>query len=197
MATASRADQRRARVLEATIAAIADVGVDALRMTDISERAGMTPGHILYYFGNKDRILIETLRWSEHDLAESRRSAPVGRRGPRRRLRVLVDDYLPRGTADARWNLWMQVGIHPPCDDETRELLEQLTDLWRDDLIELVGDGIDDGVFAEPSLGLTEFARRGLWFLDGLSMSLLNGSPRLSRKDAVDIGLAELERPLL
>jgi AcrR family transcriptional regulator len=195
MATASRADQRRARVLEATIAAIADVGVDALRMTDISERAGMTPGHILYYFGNKDRILIETLRWSEHDLAESRRSAPA-RRDPRRRLRALVDDYLPQGTADARWNLWMQVGIHPPSDDETRELLEQLTDLWRDDLIGVVRDGIDERVFADPSPGLEEFARRGLWFLDGLSMSLLNGSPRLSREDAVDIGLAELERPL-
>jgi AcrR family transcriptional regulator len=196
MATASRADQRRARVLEATIAAIADVGVDALRMTDISERAGMTPGHILYYFGNKDRILIETLRWSEHDLAESRRSAPA-RGGPRRRLRALVDDYLPQGTADARWNLWMQVGIHPPSDQETRELLEQLTDLWRDDLIGVVTSGIDEGVFADPSGGLEEFARRGLWFLDGLSMSLLNGSPRLSRDDAVDIGLAELERPLL
>jgi AcrR family transcriptional regulator len=195
MATASRADQRRARVLEATIAAIADVGVDALRMTDISERAGMTPGHILYYFGNKDRILIETLRWSEHDLAESRRSAPA-RRGPRSRLRALVDDYLPQGTADARWNLWMQVGIHPPSDQETRELLEQLTDLWRDDLTGVVKDGIDEGVFAEPSPGLEEFARRGLWFLDGLSMSLLNGSPRLSREDAVDIGVAELERPL-
>jgi len=195
MATASRSDQRRARVLEATIAAIADVGVDALRMTDISERAGMTPGHILYYFGNKDRILIETLRWSEHDLAKSRRSAPA-RGGPRRRLRALVDDYLPQGTADARWNLWMQVGIHPPTDQETRELLEQLTDLWRDDLIEVVERGIDEGVFADPSRGLEEFARRGLWFLDGLSMSLLSGSPRLSREDAVDIGLAELERPL-
>lgn len=195
MATASRADQRRARVLEATIAAIADVGVDALRMTDISERAGMTPGHILYYFGNKDRILIESLRWSEHDLAEGRRSAPA-RRGARRRLRALVDDYLPQGTADARWNLWMQVGIHPPDDRETRELLEQLNDLWRADLIGLVRDGIDEGVFAEPSLGREEFARRALWFLDGLSMSLLNGSPRLSRDGAVGIGLAELERPL-
>ena len=196
MATATRADQRRARVLEATIAAIADVGVDALRMTDISERAGMTPGHILYYFGNKDRILIETLRWSEHDLAERRGSAPA-RGGPRRRLRALVDDYLPQGTADARWNLWMQVGIHPPSDHESRELLEQLTDLWRDDLIELVREGIDQGVFADPSLGMQEFARRALWFLDGISMSLLNGSPRLSREDAVDIGVAELERPLV
>ena len=196
MATATRADQRRARVLEATIAAIADVGVDALRMTDISERAGMTPGHILYYFGNKDRILIETLRWSEHDLAERRGSAPA-RGGPRRRLRALVDDYLPQGTADARWNLWMQVGIHPPSDHESRELLEQLTDLWRDDLIELVREGIDQGVFADPSLAMQEFARRALWFLDGISMSLLNGSPRLSREEAVDIGLAELERPLV
>jgi AcrR family transcriptional regulator len=195
MATASRADQRRARVLEATIAAIADVGVDALRMTDISERAGMTPGHILYYFGNKDRILIESLRWSEHDLAEGRRSAPA-RRGARGHRHALVDDYLPQGTADARWNLWMQVGIHPPDDHETRELLEQLNDLWRADLIGLVRDGIDEGVFAEPSLGREEFARRALWFLDGLSMSLLNGSPRLSRDGAVGIGLAELERPL-
>jgi hypothetical protein len=55
---------------------------------------------------------------------------------------------------------------------------------------------IDGGVFAAPSLGPEEFGRRALWFLDGLSMSLLNGSPRLSREDAVDIGLAELERPL-
>jgi AcrR family transcriptional regulator len=196
MATATRADQRRARVLEATIAAIGDVGVDALRMTDISERAGMPPGHILYYFGNKDRILIETLRWSEHDLAERRGSAPA-RGGPRRRLRALVDDYLPQGTADARWNLWMQVGIHPPSDHESRELLEQLTDLWRDDLIELVREGIDQGVFADPSLAMQEFARRALWFLDGISMSLLNGSPRLTREDAVDIGVAELERPLV
>ena len=91
----------------------------------------------------------------------------------------------------------MQVGIHPPSDHETRELLEQLIDLWRDDLIGLVRDSIDEGVFAEPSLGLEEYARRGLWFLDGLSMSLLSSSPRLSRGDAVDIGLVELERPLL
>src|ERR1700759_2164615 len=152
MATASRSDQRRARVLEATIAAIADVGVDALRMTDISERAGLTPGHILYYFGNKDRILIATLRWREHDLAERRRSAPA-RGGPRRRLRALIDDYLPQGTADARRKLWMEVGIPPPSDQETRELLEQLTDLWRDDLIEVVERGLDEGVFADPSRG--------------------------------------------
>src|SRR5438309_920357 len=196
MAT-SRADQQRRRVLEAAIAAIADVGVDGLRMSDISQRAGMTPGHILYYFGRKESILIETLRWSEHDLAEKRRRALDRERGPRERLRRFVDHYLPHGTADPRWNLWLQVGIHPPTDDETLELFESLIELWRDDLIELARDGIRDGIFVEPQLGLPQSARRGLWFLDGLARSILSGSPRVGRADAVDIGTSELERPLL
>src|SRR5438876_8818564 len=162
MAT-SRADNQRRRVLEAAIAAIAEVGVDALRMSDISQRAGMTPGHILYYFGRKESILIETLRWSEHDLAEKRRRALDRERGPRERLRRFVDHYLPHGTADPRWNLWLQVGIHPPSDRETLELFESLIDLWRGDLIELAQDGIRSGLFAQPALGLSEYARRGLW----------------------------------
>jgi AcrR family transcriptional regulator len=193
----SRADTRRRRVLEAAIAAIADVGVDALRMSDISRRAGMTPGHILYYFGRKERILIETLRWSEHDLAQGRRRALRRPSDPRARLRRFVDLYLPQGTADPRWNLWLQVGIHPPTDDDTRELFEGLVDLWRDDLIELARDGADRGVFAEPAIGFAEFASRAVWLLDGLSLSLLSGSPRITRQDAIHIGTADLEARLL
>jgi AcrR family transcriptional regulator len=184
-------------VLEAAIAAIADVGVDSLRMSDISQRAGMTPGHILYYFGRKERILIETLRWSEHDLADRRRRALSRRPDPRDRLRTFVEHYLPKGTVDPRWNLWLQVGIHPPGDDETRELFESLIDLWRDDLIELARDGLRAGIFGEPEVGLASFASRGLWFLDGLSLSLLSGSPRLTRPDAITIGTDELQRRLL
>src|SRR5215467_11191997 len=105
MAT-SRSDRQRGRVIEAAISAIAEVGVDALRMSDIADRAGMTPGHILYYFGRKDQILIETLRWSEHDLAEHRREVLSRLPDPRKRLRTFVDHYLPSGTEDSRWELW-------------------------------------------------------------------------------------------
>jgi AcrR family transcriptional regulator len=196
MATTTRTDQQRARVLEATIAAIADVGVDGLTMSDISKRAGMTPGHILYYFGRKERILIETLRWSEHDLAARRRPELDDLRDPHARLRRLVALYLPQGRADARWNLWLQVGVHPPSDEETLEQLELLIDLWVDDLVALLRDGIDAGAFAQPALDLTQTARRGLWFLDGLALSLLSGSPRLTGPDAITIGLEELGQML-
>lgn len=197
MARTKTTDLRRATVLEATIAAIADVGVDGLRMTDISERAGMTPGHILYYFGRKEQILIETLKWSEHNLADARRSELGREPDARRRVRILVDRYLPEGTADTRWNLWLQVGIHPPDDPEARELLELLIDLWADDLTASVRDGIAEGTYAEPDGGVDQAVRRALWLLDGLALSLLSGSPRLTRADAVETGVAELERRLV
>jgi AcrR family transcriptional regulator len=193
----ARGDQQRRRAIEAAIAAIAEVGVDALRMTDIAKRAGMTPGHILYYFDRKDRILVEALSWSEHDLAEKRRRALARDGSPRDRVRRFVDRYLPKGTADPRWNLWLQVGSRPPEDAETVTLFEELIDLWRDDLVELVREGVAQGVFVEPELGLAEFARRGCWLLDGISLSLLSGSPGLLRRDAVRIGTEELETRLM
>ena len=160
-------------------------------MSDISKRAGMTPGHILYYFGRKERILIETLRWSEHDLADRRRPRLGDLEDPHARLRALVDLYLPQGPADARWNLWLQVGVHPPSDEETLEQLEVLLDLWIDDVVAALQD-----VATPPEVDLTQVARRGLWFLDGLSLSLLSGSPRLSRPEAIEIGTEELTRAL-
>ena len=166
-------------------------------MTDIAERAGMTPGHILYYFDRKDRILVEVLSWSEHDLAAKRRRALARGGSPRDRVRRFVDWYLPKGTADPRWNLWLQVGGRPPEDAETAALFEELLDLWRGDLVELAREGIGQGVFVEPEFGVAEFARRGCWLLDGVSLSLLNGSPGLSRRDAVRIGTEELERRLM
>jgi AcrR family transcriptional regulator len=199
MATTTRTDQQRARVLEATIAAIADVGVDRLTMSDISKRAGMTPGHILYYFGRKKRILIETLKGSEHDLAERRRPELGDLRDPHAKLHRLVGLYLPRGPADARWHLWLQVGVHPPDTEEQLEQLEQLellVDLWVDDLVAALQQGVEDGTFPEPPLGLDQTARRSLWFLDGLALSLLSGSPRLTRPDAIEMGVDTLARML-
>jgi AcrR family transcriptional regulator len=172
MAT-SRADDQKQRVLEAAIDAIADVGVDGLRMTDIAQRAGMTPGHILYYFGRKDRILLETLSWSEHDLAVRRR-ASLGRiRDPQRRLHRFIDLYLPTGPDDTRWNLWTQLLMHPRDDSETAELLAGLNALWQDDLTEiLAGDG--------------DRAMRLRYLMDGLAWDML-GSAALPRARAVAI----------
>ena len=62
----------REKILKAAMDAISERGMFALRMQDVGERVGMSPGHILYYYRSKQRLLLETLRWSEDRLAEPR-----------------------------------------------------------------------------------------------------------------------------
>jgi AcrR family transcriptional regulator len=130
----------------------------------------MTPGHILYYFGRKDRILIETLRWSEADLETRRRAALEMAPDP---LRTFVELYLPQAQDDVRWRLWTQIWSRPPADPETLEVLETLTWSWRDDLAPILGD---------PGA-----ATALCYLLDGLTLDVLTGAR--SRDDAIELGL--------
>ena len=86
---------RRTQVLLAAVEAFAERGANGVRLKDISDRVGMSPGHILYYFGRKDRVLLETLRWSENELAERRREELGRMRAPWRAVCHFVDLYLP------------------------------------------------------------------------------------------------------
>jgi len=75
--------------------AIVDQGLDDVRMRDIARRAGMSPGHILYYFASKDALLLEVLRWSEEDLAARRREILAKTRTRDRAIQRFCECYLP------------------------------------------------------------------------------------------------------
>ncbi len=151
-------------------------------MTDIARRAGMTPGHILYYFERKERILAETLRLSEQELATQRRRTLDRTRTPRRRLEWFIDLYLPAGRDDTRWNLWTQLLVRPAGDAETAELLEQLNSLWRDDLTALLD-------------GDRNRALRLCYLMDGLAWDMLVGL--LTKAQARALALAQLDAELV
>ena len=142
-----RPDQRR-RVLLAAVDAFAERGADGVRLKDISDRVGMSPGHILYYFGRKDRVLLETLRWSENELAEQRRAELVKFRSPWRAIERFVQLYLPVSALDPRWNLWAQVSVRPPAEAEDQRLIADLEAEWARDLAEWVARGISSGAFS-------------------------------------------------
>ncbi|MEM8618868.1 MAG: TetR/AcrR family transcriptional regulator [Actinomycetota bacterium] len=64
-------EQRRAELIDAAIAAIAERGLDDVKLIDIANQAGVTTGAIGYYFRDKDELLIATL----HSLADRLTSA--------------------------------------------------------------------------------------------------------------------------
>lgn len=83
------------RMLEEAMTVIAEDGLATLTMSALAERLGTSGGHILYYFGSKDRLLLEALRWSETQLTAERTELLGRRLTTHRKLALFVELYLP------------------------------------------------------------------------------------------------------
>ena len=193
-----RPDQRR-RVLLAAVDAFAERGAEGVRLKDISDRVGMSPGHILYYFGRKDRVLLETLRWSETELASARRAELARYRSPWRAIERFVDLYLPVSASDPRWNLWAQVSAQPPGDTEGQEQIAELEQGWISDLAEWVARGVAADAFAvSAGSGSAAFALRWVLLMNGIAEQVRLAVPghdaRWARRYTLDGMASDLGR---
>lgn len=174
----------RAQVLRAALAAAAEAAPGPVKVADIAARARMSPGHVMYYFGSRDRILVETLLHAESELA-TRRDRRLREAGDARQaLTALVRSYLPVGRADPRWKLWAQLLASPPQDRATLEAFAEVLDAWATSLAGIVRDGISAGTFrcADPDA----FAYRACRLMDGYALEVLLGARGRSRQWAVD-----------
>lgn len=180
--------QVRARVLRAALSAFAELGPDRVRVQDIADRAGMSSGHVMYYFGDRDRILMGTLLLSEESLAERRDRTLARAADPAEALDRAIRLYLPTGPRDVRWLLWAQAMARPPADPATRERLRAAVDAW--------ATAIAGELAALPgvpaSVDCSVAAYRLCRLMDGLAMEILLGAPGRGRAWAVAEAAAAL-----
>ncbi|MFJ3904934.1 TetR/AcrR family transcriptional regulator [Streptomyces sp. NPDC090025] len=162
-------------MLDEAMSAIAEDGLAALTMSALADRLGTSGGHILYYFGSKDLLLLAALRWSEAALAEERRALLARRAGAPRRLDLFLQLYLPRGPRDPRWTLWIELWARIPANDELRAAQRELDQGWQRDLEALLTAGVDRGQFAPTDVPAR--ASELLALLDGLSTRVVLGAP--------------------
>ncbi|GEB55629.1 hypothetical protein GCM10017674_63800 [Streptomyces gardneri] len=161
------------RMLEEAMAMIAEEGLTSLTMSALAERLGTSGGHILYYFGSKDLLLLAALRWSEAALT-GERAALLARRIPaERKLDLFLRLYLPRGPRDPRWTLWIELWARTPGNTALREAQDALDQGWQEDLESLLTAGVARRRFAP--LDATARASELLALLDGLSTRVVLG----------------------
>ncbi|MEV4946856.1 TetR/AcrR family transcriptional regulator [Streptomyces sp. NPDC053755] len=164
------------RMLEEAMAAIAEDGLAALTMSALAERLGTSGGHILYYFGSKDLLLLAALRWSEAALAEERRSLLTRRMTAERKLDLFLRLYLPRGPRDPRWTLWIELWARASANTALGQAQRELDLGWQEDLEALLAKGVTQGRFAPMDASeVTERASELLALLDGLSTRVVLG----------------------
>ena len=66
-------DLRREQMLRAAAELIGERGFSETRIADVARRAGASPALVIYYFGTKDQLLTEALRFSEDGVLRTRR----------------------------------------------------------------------------------------------------------------------------
>ncbi len=142
-ATARRRDglDAQERMLKEAMAAIAEDGLAGLTMSVLAKRLGTSGGHILYYFGNKDRLLLEALRWSENALAQERRALLARRVRAERKLDLFLELYLPTGARDPRWTLWIELWARTGANEQLRAAQAEIDLGWQEDLQALLDKG--------------------------------------------------------
>ncbi len=165
-------------------AAIAEHGIAGLTMASLGKQLQMSAGHLLYYFGSKDQLLLETLRWSEEQLGTRRRAA-LARTGDDvwQRLSEYIRLYLPEGPGDPRWILWVEVWGRSPASAEIRRGQVEIEAPWQADLVALIEEGTACGAFTPGAANDRAGQLRAL--LDGFAVPLAIGLPGVRRAEAL------------
>jgi betaine-aldehyde dehydrogenase len=108
------ADDRRQQLIEVTIDSLAEVGYVGSTLAHIASRAGISPGLVSHYFGDKDGLLAATFRRLALRVSDQVRRRLKSARTPRGRIQAVIDANLApeefdRRTGGAWLAFWGQV----------------------------------------------------------------------------------------
>jgi AcrR family transcriptional regulator len=191
------ADIRRDQMLAAAATLIAERGFHDTRIADVAKRVGASPALVIYYFGTKDSLLTEALRWSERSFYSSAEEMLTSTDKLRDRLEILVewtlvaDKQEDSGDWGLWFDLWAQAFRHPEVKKDRAELDAQ----WRALISRIVQDAVDSGEIA-ADIDVEVFTIMWSSLLDGLMVQVALHDPVVdlarARKVALDLAHKEL-----
>ena len=189
------ADARRDQMLMASAHLIAERGFSDTRIADVAERVGASPALVIYYFGTKDSLLTEALRWSERSFYAAVEEMLLETPSLRARIENLVEACLPESKdVPDDWGLWFdlwaQAFRHPGVKKDRSQLDQQ----WRDLIGRVVGAGVEAGEIA--ALDIEGFTVMWAALLDGLVVQVALEDPvvdvALAKRVALGVAVKEL-----
>jgi AcrR family transcriptional regulator len=191
------ADVRRDQMLAAASTLIAERGFSDTRIADVAQRVGASPALVIYYFGTKDSLLTEALRWSERSFYTATEEMLQSTEKLRDRLEILVEWTLVEdkqqdltGDWGLWFDLWAQAFRHPEVKKDRAELDAQ----WRDLISRIVQEAIDKAEIEK--VDVQDFAIMWSSLLDGLVIQVSLDDPvvdtRMARRIALEMADKEL-----
>ena len=187
-------EARRIEMLRAAAELICERGFGDTRIADVAKRAGVSSALVIYYFGTRDRLLVDALRYSEESFYEAAEKMLAEVPSLRERLSLLVrwacvpeaDDEIP-----GAWGLWFDLWAQAFRHNEIRAGRVELDARWRKMIIDAV-----KSAELETKVNARMFALEFSALLDGLSIQVALEDPEVDSDLAYDIAMRFAEREL-
>lgn len=183
-------DVRREQMLRAAVDVIVERGFSETRIADVAARADASPALVIYYFGTKDGLLTEALRWSEDQFYAATELVLARQDSARTRLETLASLTCVREKDEAlpdSWGLWFDLWVqafrHPGVAKDRVEMDQR----WRGVIGGIVRDGQAAGEFGPADI--EDFAITWGALLDGLSIQVALEDPAVDSGRAVSIAM--------
>lgn len=176
---ATREEQRRQEILQATWRLISQRGYHNVRIADIAREVGTATGTVHYYFPGKDDVLDNALVVSFDQAYSRQQQALLTLDDARDRLIRLTELQIPDGATVAdEWSVWLQFWSESVLRPELRERNHEMYSQWRDTVRRIVERGIRQGTFND--VDVDEFVTHFCALLDGLAIQVMGESPTVS-----------------
>ncbi len=168
-------EERRRRILAASVEVLKEKGFAGARIADIAAMAGTSPALVVYHFTTLDGALAEALGSVEDDFYDDLSRALPPKATAVERLRVIGELGCDTGPAVGNWALWMEVWVRALRDGQARALRRALDARWRHTLREVIDAGVAEGSFtcADPQATAVRLAA----LMDGLAVQVALRDP--------------------
>lgn len=191
-------EARRIQMLLTAAELICERGFSDTRIADVAKRAGVSSALVIYYFGTRDRLLVDALRHSEESFYTAAEQMLAEVSSLRERLSLLIRwTCVPDGGTDdipGAWGLWFDLWAQAFRHDEVKAGRIELDARWR----RMIIDALESAEPGELRSGVDAklFALEFSALLDGLSIQVALDDPEVDAEVAYQIAMRFCEREL-
>jgi AcrR family transcriptional regulator len=193
-------EARRMQMLRAAAELICERGFGETRIADVAKRAEASSALIIYYFGTRDRLLVDALRYSEENFYDAAEKMLAEVSSAAERLSLLVDwTCVPESANDVpgAWGLWFDLWAQAFRHKEVAQARIDQDARWRKMIADVVTAGQASGEIASAaSVDARRFALTFSMLLDGLSIQVALVDPEITPELAYEIAMDYVEQEL-
>ncbi len=182
-------DDRRTQMLRAALDVLVERGFPDTRISDVAERAEVSPALVIYYFKTKDRLLTEAMRYAE-DLwyaDGARRLAALPSAAKRLEEIVAMTCLTQEHHVEESWSIWLDLWATAVRHPEVRSVREEFDEHWRETIRRIVREGQSAGEFSE--VNVEDFAIALTALLDGFAIQIALEDPVVNERRAFELAM--------